>query len=201
MAATQTIYEQHLPPADDPDVRELAQELIAQARGAQRPGRALAYALPSVLLGAALWGELNRWAHFDMPWLVMATTAVILGVGMGRPYRIIGHLFDERWSLLAGVLGLAMAILGDLHAWLRLSSESEAGSYAEALAALDVAAWLSARQPIDWLVCGLGAAGAYVAARPALDARQLVMEARIAIHLEDLAQQEAEGVEEPRADA
>lgn len=191
MDTQRTIYEQELPPAADPDVRELAAELIGAARAAQRPVRALLYALPSVVVGALIWGELNRWARFDMPWLLMAGSAVVLGVAMGRPYRMIGHLFDERWALLAGALGLLMALLGDLHAALRLTSQPEGLSYAEVLASADLAEWLRGRRPIDWLVAGLGAIGAYVGARPSLDARQLEMEARVAIHLEDLAGEEA----------
>lgn len=59
-------------------------------------------------------------------------------------------------------------------------------------------AWLGQRQPIDWLVAGLAAMGAYVGTRPSLDARQLVMEARVHIHLEDLAA-EGEGADEAEA--
>ena len=187
-----TIYEQELPPADDPDVRELSAEMIAEARAAQRPGRALLYAVPSVLIGALIWGELNRWAAFDMPWLLMAASAVVLGVAMGRPFRMIGALFDERWAFVAGGLGLAMALLGDLHALSRLATEVNGASYGEVLASSDIGAWLGQRQPIDWLVAGLAAVGAYASARPSLDARQLVMEARVQIHLEDLEAEEQE---------
>lgn len=182
-----TIYEEELPPADDPDVAQLARELIARARADQRPGRALLAGLGSVAIGVVIWGELNRWTGFDMPWLLMAGSAVALGVLMGLPYRKVGALFDARWALVAGALGVLMGVLGDLHATALIVSTTDGVRWADVLRDLDLATWLAHRQPLDWIVSGLGGAGAFAAARPALDERQLVMEARIAVHAQDLA--------------
>jgi len=186
------IYETELPPADDPDVVALADEMIAAARQAQRPGRALAVAAPGLLVGVVLWGELNRLTGFDMPWLAMAASAVVLGALLGLPFRLIGQVFDRRWALTAGALGLAMAVLGDLHAWALIQSNALGMGWAEVMSHFDPGAWLGARLPIDWLVAGLGAAGAFMAARPKLDGRQLGMEARIETHMADLAEERLE---------
>lgn len=184
------IYEHELPPADDPDVVERAAAFVAEARAAQRPGRSVGVGIGSVLIGVVIWGELNRWTEFDMPWLLMAGTAVGLGVLMGLPYRKVGALFDRRWALLGGALGVLMALLGDLHATALIQASLEDVPWLRALGRIELGAWLAARQPIDWIVAGLGGAGAFVAARPPLDGRQLLMEARIAIHQEDLAAEE-----------
>ncbi len=197
VTAETRIYEQDLPPEDDPDVVALAATFVADARAAQRPARAVGVGVASVVVGVVIWGELNRWTTFEMPWLLMAGTAVGLGVLMGLPYRKAGALFDRRWAVLAASFGAAMAILGDLHATALIQASLEDVPWSRALGRVDVAAWLGARQPIDWLVAGLGAIGAFVAARPALDARQLLMEARIAIHQEDLlAEEEDETADE-----
>ncbi|MEZ4340315.1 MAG: hypothetical protein R3B82_27140 [Sandaracinaceae bacterium] len=187
------IYEHELPPADDPDVVERAALFVAEARAAQRPARAVGVGIVSVVIGVVIWGELNRWTEFDMPWLLMAGTAVGLGVLMGLPYRKAGALFDRRWALLAGALGVLMALLGDLHAMALIQASLEDGPWLRALGRIDIVDWIAARQPIDWVVAGLGGAGAFVAARPPLDPRQLLMEARIAVHQEDL---EAEAADE-----
>ncbi len=186
------IYEHELPAEDDPDVVARAAGMIAAARGAQRPGRALAVGLASLAMGVVIWGELNRWTGFDMPWLLMAGSAVALGLLMGLPYRRAGTLFDRRWAIAAGGLGVVMAILGDLHATLLIQAAAEEAPWARALGRLDVGAWFATRQPIDWLVAGLAGAGAFVASRPTLDERQLRMEARIAIREEDLRAERAE---------
>lgn len=179
-----TIYEHQLPPEGDPEVVSLATSWVDHARAAQRPGRAMAYAVPSTLLGIVLWGELNRWTGFDMHWYVMAGSAVVLGVLLGRPCRVLGALFDPRWAMLLGALGIVMGVLGDLYASTALLAVRAGTGWSDVIGLMGPAelhAWLTGRQPIDWLVAGLGGAGAFLSARPPLDARQLVMEARIEI--------------------
>ena len=178
------IYEHQLPPENDPEVVALAASWVGSARAAQKPGRALAYAIPSTLLGVVLWGELNRWTGFAMHWYVMAGSAIVLGVLLGRPCRTLGVLFDPRWAVLLGVLGVTMGVLGDLYAGTALLAARAGTDWSEVLVHLgpvQLRDWLTARQPIDWLVAGLAGVGAALAARPPLDARQLMMEARIEV--------------------
>jgi len=179
-----TIYEHQLPPESDPEVVELAKTWIDGARATQRPVRALAYAIPSTLLGVVLWGELNRWTGFHMHWYAMAGSAIVLGVLLGRPCRQLGTLFDPRWAVVLGALGVVMAVLGDLYASTALLAVRAGTDWSQVVGILGVdelRAWLTGRQPIDWLVAGLAGAGAALSVRPPLDARQLVMEARIEI--------------------
>ncbi|HHH31480.1 MAG TPA: hypothetical protein ENK57_24465 [Polyangiaceae bacterium] len=192
MSETTTIYPEDLPPEDDPEVVELVDRWVAEAKVGQRPLRALAVALVCLLIGVVIWGELNRLSEFRMPWLLMAASAVVLGVLLGFPYRFVGRLFDWPWAVLAGALAVLMAVAGDLHAVALISSRDPAVGWSDAIAAIDLGTFLGARTPLDWLVAGLAGAGAFAGARPAMDRRQLRMEARIAIHLEDLEREEAE---------
>ena len=127
------VYAHQLPPENDPEAVELARSWIDAARGAQRPGRAMAYAIPSTLIGIVLWGELNRWTGFALPWPLMAASTVALGVALGRPCRNLGALFDRRWAAMLFVMGFAMGLLGDLYATIALSAPSRWNSRSVAL--------------------------------------------------------------------
>lgn len=200
--APRTIYEHQLPPENDPDVVALAATWIANARAAQRPGRAAAYAIPSVAIGVVIWGELNRWTGFAMPWPIMAGSAIVLGVAMGRPCLKLGALFDRRWAVLVSALGLVMAVLGDFQATTLIGASQSGMSWTEVITTVDASIlgeWISGRQPVDWIVAVLAAAGAFFAARPTLDASQLLMQARITIADEDMSREEAEAAAQPRA--
>lgn len=185
------VYEQELPAEDDPDVLAQWRLWVREARDTQRPGLAALSGVGGAMIGAVLWGELNRWTAFQMPWLVMAGTAGLLGWMLGLPVGRAGKLFETRWVCLAAAFGFAMGVLGDLYARTALTAASEGTSFLTSLLDLDLSGFMASRQPIDWLVCGLGALAAFVGAKPSLDERQLLMEARIQVHVEDLVDAEA----------
>ncbi|UJR82299.1 Hypothetical protein I5071_43640 [Sandaracinus amylolyticus] len=189
------VYEHQLPPENDPEVVALARSWIDGARDAQRPGRAMAYAIPSTLIGIVLWGELNRWTGFDMHWYVMAGSAVALGVVLGRPCRTLGALFDRRWAAVLFLLGFAMGALGDLYAMTALVAAREGVGWLSVITQADVGGWIAGRTPLDWIVAGAGGAGAALAGRPPMDERQLAMQARIDVAARRLDAQEREDAE------
>lgn len=191
--AGRTVYEHQLPPPGDPEVVALATEWITAARTAQRPMRALAYAIPSLVIGVVIWGELYVWTEFEMHWYLMGGSAVVLGALVGHPCRRLGALFDRHWSILLGACGLAMAVIGDLHAGVLLAAAREGVPWADFVSRLDVShlrEWLSLRAPIDWVVALFAGAGAAFGARPPLDDRQLEMQARIDVAARRLAEAE-----------
>lgn len=133
----------------------LATSRVAAARGAQRPHRALSYALPSLVIGIVIWGELYVWTEFAMHWYLMGGSAIVLGVLLGLPCRRLGALFDRRWALLLGALGFTMAMLGDLVALTMLAAERAGLGWLEFVGRLgvsEIAEWLMLRAPLDWLV-------------------------------------------------
>lgn len=194
-----TIYEHQLPPENDPAVVALARRWIDDARGAQRPLRAMAYAVPSTLLGVVLWGELNRWTGFEMHWYVMAGSALVLGVLLGRPCRTIGALFDRRWAAVLFACGFAMGVIGDLYAGTALIASRTGVDWTTVIATFgepELGAWLTARTPIDWMVAAIAGAGAGIAGRPVLDEPQLVMQSRIEICRQRLEAEHADAAQQ-----
>ncbi|AKF05075.1 hypothetical protein DB32_002224 [Sandaracinus amylolyticus] len=186
------VYAHQLPPENDPEAVALARSWIDAARAAQRPGRAMGYAIPSTIIGIVLWGELNRWTGFAMHWYGMAGSAVALGVVLGRPCRSLGALFDRRWAALLFVLGFAMGALGDLYATTALVAARDGIDWLTVITHADVGGWIAGRTPLDWIVAGAGGAGAALAGRPPMDERQLFMQARIDVAAARLDAQERE---------
>lgn len=202
MAQSDQVYEHELPAADDPEVEARVQAWLRGRRAEQRPWRAIPVGLASVVVGVVLWGELNALMRFEMPWLLMAATAVILGILMGVPFRKAGDLFDRRWAVLAFVLGLLMAVAGDIYALLLLlAAEDPSADRLDAIAVFrlaDLGPWLESRIPLDWLVAGLAAVGAAFGARPWVTEANARLDARLALYEEWRAEDEASDEEASR---
>lgn len=193
------VSEQVLPPRDDPEVEARVTAWLAYVRPRQRPGRALVAAVLSTAIGVVLWGVVNRATHFEMPWPLMAASAVVLGVLLGLPYRKAGRLVDARWGWLAAILGVAMAVLGDLGAQLLLHADREGLDAWDVIASLDGPTFVTlvaARSPLDWVVSGLAGAGAAFSARPLMGEPEVRQQSRIDVYAERLVEDEARAEDE-----
>ncbi len=182
-----TYYEHQLPGANEPFVLERVRTWIAERRPQQRPSHALLALAVAFPVGLVSWAEANILLGFGIPWLLAAAMALALGFLIGRPVRNAGHLYDRRWAVITGAVAVLVATLGDLASMLVLATERDgAVDRVAALGALFasegpdlVAEFFARRQPIDWVVAGLGALGAAFGARPDVTEDHVRLQARI----------------------
>jgi hypothetical protein len=185
--APRTYYEHQLPAADEPLVLERVRAWVAERRPQQRPSHALLALAVAFPVGLVSWAEANILVGFSIPWLFAAAMALGLGFLIGRPVRNAGHLYDRRWAVITGAVAVLVATLGDLVSMLVLATErEEAVDRVAALGALFssegpglVTEFFAHRQPIDWVVAGLGALGAAFGARPEVTEDHVRLQARI----------------------
>lgn len=185
--APRTYYEHQLPAADEPFVLERVRSWVAERRPQQRASHALLALAVALPVGLVSWAEANILLGFAIPWLLAAAMAFGLGFLIGRPVRNAGHLYDRRWAVITGTVTVLVATLGDLASMLVLATERDGAI--DRLAALGalfssegpslVSEFFAHRQPIDWVVAGLGALGAAFGSRPEITEDHVRLQARI----------------------